>query len=57
MKDIERCLLTAHIGSMTADCRTKMEIESTKEWIRFLTNKVLESEVPQKEYDVQSQGL
>jgi D-3-phosphoglycerate dehydrogenase / 2-oxoglutarate reductase len=54
---IERCLLTAHMGSMSVDCRTRMEIESTEEAIRFLTGKALESEVPQEEYDVQSQGL
>ena len=53
----ERCLLTAHMGSMSVDCRTRMEIESTEEAVRFLTNKSLEREVPQEEYDVQSQGL
>ena len=56
-KEIERCLLTAHMGSMSVDCRTRMEIESTQEAIRFLTNKALESKVPQEEYDLQSQGL
>ena len=57
LKEIERCLLTAHMGSMSVDCRTRMEIESTEEAIRFLTNKALKNEVPQEEYDVQSQGL
>jgi D-3-phosphoglycerate dehydrogenase / 2-oxoglutarate reductase len=57
LKNIERCLLTAHMGSMSDDCRTRMEIESTEEAIRFLTNKALEHEVPQEEYDVQSQSL
>ena len=42
---------------MSMDCVTRMEIESTEEAIRFLTGKKLESEVPQEEYDVQSQGL
>jgi D-3-phosphoglycerate dehydrogenase / 2-oxoglutarate reductase len=55
--NIERCLLTAHIGSMSIDCRTRMEIESTEEAIRFLTGKNLKSEVPQDEYNIQSQGL
>ena len=54
---LENCLLTAHMGSMSIDCRTRMEIEATEEAIRFLTGKSLESEVPQTEYDVQSQGL
>jgi D-3-phosphoglycerate dehydrogenase len=57
LAEIERCLLTAHMGSMSVDCRTRMEIEATEEAVRFLTGKVLEGEVPQVEYDVQSQGL
>ncbi len=57
LREIERCLLTAHMGSMSVDCRTRMEIEATEEAIRFLTGKALESLVPQEEYDVQSHGL
>lgn len=57
LSEIERCLLTAHMGSMSIDCRTRMEIEATEEAIRFLAGKSLEGEVPQAEYDVQSQGL
>jgi len=57
LNNIERCLLTAHMGSMSVDCRTRMEIESTKEAIRFLAGQELESEVPQDEYVVQSHGL
>jgi D-3-phosphoglycerate dehydrogenase / 2-oxoglutarate reductase len=57
LSQIERCLLTAHMGSMSVDCRTRMEIEATEEAVRFLTGKPLTSEVPQVEYDVQSQGL
>jgi D-3-phosphoglycerate dehydrogenase len=57
LAQIERCLLTAHMGSMSVDCRTRMEIEATEEAVRFLTGKPLESEVPQSEYDVQSQEL
>lgn len=54
---IERCLLTAHMGSMSIDCRTRMEIEATEEAIRFITQNRQESAVPQAEYDVQSEGL
>jgi D-3-phosphoglycerate dehydrogenase len=57
LKEIERCLLTAHIGSMSFDCRTRMEIEATEEVVRFLAGKALESEVPRFEYDIQNQGL
>ena len=55
--EIERCLLTAHMGSMSVDCRTRMEIEATEEAVRFLTGMPLESEVPQVEFDVQSENL
>ena len=57
LAEIDRCLLTAHMGSMSVDCRTRMEIEATEEAVRFLTGRTLEGEVPQAEYDVQSQGL
>jgi len=57
LRDIQRCLLTAHMGSMSVDCRTRMEIESTEEAIRFLTDKPLVGVVPEDEYDVQRQGL
>ena len=57
LSDIERCLLTAHMGSMSVDCRTRMEIEATEEVVRFLTGKPMEGLVPENEYDVQSQGL
>ncbi len=57
LSEIERCILTAHMGSMSNDCRTRMEIEATEDAVRFLTEKKLERAVPQEEYDVQSQGL
>jgi D-3-phosphoglycerate dehydrogenase / 2-oxoglutarate reductase len=57
LKNIERCLLTAHMGSMSIDCRTRMEIEATEEAVRFLTGKTLKSIVPEEEYEVQRQGL
>ena len=57
LAEIERCLLTAHMGSMSVDCRVRMEIEATEEAVRFLTGKALEGEVPKAEYDVQSEEL
>ena len=57
LKNIERCLLTAHMGSMSVDCRLRMEIESTEETIRFLTGEQLEREEPIYEYEVQREGL
>ena len=57
LRDIERCLLTSHMGSMSVDCRTRMEVEATKEAVRFLTGQPLRGLVPQEEYDVQRQVL
>jgi D-3-phosphoglycerate dehydrogenase len=50
---IERCLLTAHMGSMSVDCRSRMEIEATEEAVRFLTGRPLAGLVPRSEYEVQ----
>ena len=57
LSQIDRCLLTSHMGSMSIDCRTLMEIESTEEAVRFLTGKSLQGLVPPEEYEVQRQGL
>jgi D-3-phosphoglycerate dehydrogenase / 2-oxoglutarate reductase len=54
---IERCLLTSHMGSMSVDCRTRMEIEATEEAVRFLAGKPLTGIVPRSEYEVQRAGL
>ena len=52
LSEIERCILTAHMGSMSIDCRSKMEIEATKEVIRYINREKLINEVPQSEYDM-----
>lgn len=57
LAQVERCLLTSHMGSMSVDCRTRMEIEATEEAVRFLTGKALQGLVPLGEYEVQRQGL
>jgi D-3-phosphoglycerate dehydrogenase / 2-oxoglutarate reductase len=57
LRKIQSCILTAHMGSMSIDCRTRMEIEATEEAVRFLTDKPLEGVVPEEEYAVQREGL
>ena len=52
---IERCLLTAHMGSMSQDCRSRMEMEATEEAVRFISGHALQSPVPSDEYDIQRQ--
>jgi D-3-phosphoglycerate dehydrogenase / 2-oxoglutarate reductase len=54
---IERCLLTAHMGSMSVDCRTRMEIEATEEAVRLLTGVPLQCLVPREEYENQRHAL
>jgi D-3-phosphoglycerate dehydrogenase len=45
-------LLTCHMGSMTVDCRARMEVEATQEAIRVLRGEPLRSPVPDEEYDI-----
>jgi hypothetical protein len=47
---IERCILTSHMGSMSIDCRIKMEIEATEEVVRFISKTPLKGLVPSSEY-------
>jgi D-3-phosphoglycerate dehydrogenase len=50
LKDLDNCLLTAHMGSMSVDCRTQMEIEACEEAARFINGSRLLSSVPEFEY-------
>jgi len=53
LASIDRCLLTSHMGSMSVDCRAKMEIEATQEAIRYLNGEPLKGRVPAEEYEIQ----
>lgn len=57
LSSIDRCLLTSHMGSMSIDCRTQMEIEATEEAVRYLSGAPLQGLVPDAEYQVQREGL
>jgi D-3-phosphoglycerate dehydrogenase / 2-oxoglutarate reductase len=57
LSGIDSCLLTSHMGSMSIDCRTRMEIEATEEAVRFLIGEPLQGLVPDSEYALQRQGL
>ena len=50
LSGIENCLLTSHMGSMSEDCRARMELEATEEVIRYLNRMPLQNEVPNAEY-------
>jgi len=51
-----RCLLTSHMGSMSIDCRSRMEVEATREAVRFLTGESTLCPVPEQEYLIQAQA-
>jgi len=57
LTEIERCILTAHMGSMSVDCRTEMEIKATQEAVRFAKGNPLQGLVPDEEYAAQKEGL
>lgn len=51
---VENCLLTCHMGSMSRDCRARMELEATEEAIRFFRNEPLRLLVPNDEYEMRA---
>ena len=53
LTELDQCLLTPHMGSMSAACRTKMELEATEEAVRFIKGMPLKGEIPDVEYDMQ----
>ena len=57
LTELDNCFLTAHLGSMSLDCRVKMEIEATEEIIRFFQGEPLKSSVPEAEYEVRRAEL
>lgn len=47
---LDNCLLTSHMGSMSEDCRYRMEYEAVTNAIRYLNGETLEQLVPESEY-------
>ena len=56
LAQIDRCILTAHMGSMSQDCRVAMEIEAVEEAVRLANGAPLVSLVPEEEYLIQNQS-
>lgn len=52
MRQLENALLTCHLGSMTEDCRVRMEIEATQEAVRFAKGEPFVTAVPEDEYEM-----
>ena len=57
LSEIDRCLLTSHMGSMSVDCRSRMEIEATEEAVRHVRGLDLESKVPEDEFASQAREV
>ena len=53
LSKFERCILTSHMGSMSIDRRSKMEIEAVEEVIRYIRGEALKRPVPEEEYIIQ----
>ena len=54
LTEFERCILTAHMGSMSKDCRAAMEITAARHVIQHLQGKPLDFPVPDYEYELKS---
>jgi len=54
LNGMDNCLLTAHMGSMSVDCRTQMELEACEEAARFIMKQPLQSSVPEEEFENRS---
>lgn len=52
LSKLKNCLLTSHMGSMSYDCRTQMEIEATTEVIQYFKTQKLSQPVPEFEYEL-----
>jgi D-3-phosphoglycerate dehydrogenase / 2-oxoglutarate reductase len=50
---LERCLITCHMGSMSMDCRMRMELEATQNVLHFLRDGAPLQAVPDDEYQIQ----
>jgi len=51
---LQNCLLSAHMGSATRDCRLRMELEAAEEVVRYFKGTPLAIPVPEEEYAIQA---
>jgi D-3-phosphoglycerate dehydrogenase / 2-oxoglutarate reductase len=54
LTELPNCILTAHMGSMSTDCRVKMEIDATEDAVRYIRQQSLLRPVPASEYLIQT---
>jgi D-3-phosphoglycerate dehydrogenase len=53
----ETAILTCHMGSMTRDCRLRMELEAAEEAVRFARGEPFRTPVPESEYVIAADRL
>jgi D-3-phosphoglycerate dehydrogenase len=51
---LDNCILTAHMGSATRDCRLRMELEAAQEVVRYFKGEPFANPVPEEEYGNQA---
>jgi len=56
LTELDNCLLTCHMGSMSEDCRARMECEAAAEAVAFLEGRPPIIPVPDEEYAVSAEG-
>ncbi len=54
LSDLPNCFLTAHMGSMSFDCRSAMETEATQEVVALLHGRKPANRVPDSEYKLRA---
>jgi len=57
LTDVDGCILTCHMGSMSEDCRIAMESEAAEEVVRFIRGEPLRQLVPESEYLLQKSNF
>jgi D-3-phosphoglycerate dehydrogenase len=53
LRSLKNTILTPHLGSMTRDCRTRMEAEAAESVVEYLASGLLIRPVPESEFEVQ----
>jgi D-3-phosphoglycerate dehydrogenase len=56
LMDLPNCLLSAHMGSATRDCRLRMELEAAQEAVRYFSSAPFAIPVPEEEYEEQARA-
>jgi D-3-phosphoglycerate dehydrogenase len=56
LTQVDNCLMTCHMGSMSEDCRLRMEYEAVEHAVAFLRGEPVAQLVPEAEYAMRLQG-